>query len=343
MFEQMKKDELSLPITNPIITSYMSYAPALSVLCNYAQCDGWIYSNFINLYGEYYDSGATPLRFHPEFPAAPKNPFLDLYLAPRDILLHNSQNIVEFFIYSITNGYYIITDYDEFYVEFTDNYQKNHFKHQIFIYGYDNNSATFCTAEFFENRAYAFRRVSYNQIENSLMQYNDLEKFDIWVTLFEFKNADYTFDRELFFISIKDYLLSKSSTISWEESKFCQLNNITCGINNYKKIITYLTRLKNGDVFCKDIRALYVLCDHKKLMISRLNYIFENNILDFDKQTFKIFHNLQKICLLNKSLFIKYMISDNVKILTKIIDNIKFIEENELIGMNYLLNSTTTG
>lgn len=336
MFEQMKKNEFTLPITKPIITSYMSYAPALSVLCNYKQCEGWIYSNFINLYGEYYDSGATPLRFHPKFPAAPPNPFLDLYLVPRDIVLQNSQNIVEFLIYSINNGYYIIADYDEFYVEFTNNYKKHHSKHQIFIYGYDNNSSTFYTAEFFENRAFAFRKVPFKQIDDSIMQYRNSEKFDIWITMFEFKQAEYKFDNELFFISINDYLLSRSSTISWEESKFCKSNNITYGISNYKKIINYLTNLKNSDICVKDIRALYVLCDHKDLMISRLKYISENNIFEFDKQSFDIFYNLQKICHLNKLLFMKYLINDKTNILIKIIDNIKYIEDNELIGMKYL-------
>lgn len=337
MFEQMKRDEFSLPITNPIITSYMSYAPALSVLCNYKQCEGWIYSNFINLYGEYYDSGATPLRFHPKFPVAPQNPFLDLYLVPQDIVLHKNQNIVEFFIYTITNKYYIITDYDEFYVEFTDNYKKRHRKHQIFIYGYDNNSATFYTSEFFENRAYAFRKVPFKQIEESIIQYGNLEKFDIWISMFEFKQADYKFDCGLFFTSINDYLLSRSSTISWDESKFCKSNKITFGISNYKNIMTYLSNLKSGDMLYKDIRALYVLCDHKNLMISRLKYINENNIFEFDKQALDIFYNLQKICHINKNLFLKYLLSDNTEILLKIIDNIKCVEEKELIGIKYLL------
>ena len=337
MFEQLKKDEISLPITDPIITSYMSYAPTLSVLCNYKQCEEWIYSNFINLYGEYYDSGATPLRFHPEFPIAPQNPFLNLYLVPLDMVLYNNQNIVEFLINSIANGYYIMIDYDEFYVEFTDDYNKHHNKHQIFIYGYDNNSAMFCTSEFFKNRAYAFQKVPFKQIEESIMQYENLEKFDIWVSMFEFKQAEYKFDYELFLTSINDYLLSRSSTISWEESKFCKLNKITCGISNYKNIMTYLLKLKSGEMLYKDIRALYVLCDHKNLMISRLKYISENNILGVDKHVLEIFYNLQKICHINKNLFMKFLLSDNAEILMKIIDNIKYIEENELIGMKYLL------
>lgn len=337
MLKKLKKDEFCLPITNPVITSYMSYAPALSVLCNYKQCEGWIYSNFINLYGEYCDSGATPLRFHPKFPAAPQNPFMDLYLVPRDIALHNSQNIVEFFIYAITNGYYIISDYDEFYVEFTDAFNKHHKNHQIFIYGYDNNSAVFYTAEFFENRAYAFRKVPYNQIEDAIMQYDNIEKFDIWMTMLEFKQAEYKFDSELFFTSVNDYLLSSSCTISWEESKFCKSNKIIYGISNYKNIMTYLSNLKSGDMLYKDIRALYALCDHKKIMISRLKYIKENNIFEYDNQSLDIFCKLHKICLLNINLFIKYLLSDNGEILLKIIENMKRVEENELIGMRYLL------
>lgn len=337
MLEQNSKEQFCLPVANPIITSYMSYAPALSILSYYSTCDNWIYNNFINMYGEYSKTGLNTLRFQPQFTVAPKNPFLGLYIAPKDIMLHNYNSVIDYIICAITKGYYICTDYDKYYVEFTDYYKKENRKHQIFIYGYDKINSLFYTAEFFNNRHYSFQKVPFTQIENSVMQYDSTEPIGIWISMFEFYNASYDFDYPLFLVSMKDYLNSESSTIDWEDTMFCKKNQVICGIKNYDYIINYLNRLKNGEELYEDIRAFHVLCDHKSLMVKRLGFLKKNKIADFDESILEVFAKVEQSCLVNRSLFLKYQISHKADILPKMIENIKNIQENERAALMKLL------
>lgn len=315
----------------------MSYAPALSVLSTHKHCEGWLYNNFINIYGEYCADGSVPLRFEPEFAVMPENPFLDLYTMPLSIAMFSHQNILEYFMYALENNFYICTDYDEHYIKYTDNYLSNHWKHQIFIYGYNKKEKLFYTGEFYKNRHYSFEEVAFNQIEDSIMQYDSANKIKIWISLFELKDAQYNFDIQLLRTLINDYINSKASTISWSELDKCKKRKIVFGINNYDALINYLKQLIENSHIYRDIRPFHALYDHKVLMLSRIDYLENEISILVDTHIKNKLIRIKKYCFAIRNLFLKYLLTANNNCLIKIIEILKEMKHYEEEAMNLLL------
>lgn len=339
-----QRDEVVLPVKYPIATSYMGLAPMLSILSSYKEPESWVYNHFVNLWRENLDCDYKhPLTFFSSNTIF-CCPFLNNISLSSDIVHENYNGIVDLIMSSISLGYYVFFTYNQFYIPHCLHYQKLNNKHMLFVFGFNKLDKTFHVADFFYKNKYSFEKVSFEDLEKSVEGIID-NKWAV-VRICKYVDYKYTFDVKLLKKSINDYLNSTHTVLNYEtnilseiERKNMCTGKMVFGLNNYELIIEYLSQLKKDDNITKDIRTFHALLDHKVMMLSRLTYLKENNLIENFDTLYNKFKKIKNYCKINRDLFIKYLLTSNNNILDRILDNIKIIVSEEKEAMLLLLNA----
>lgn len=158
-----------LPIKYPEVTIYPHHAHIFAVIDGIGVNDNdklaWLASNYIMV-----QKGPDNLDFSSgyEILTAIENcPMLECLCVPSIIIKKRYVNIIDFIKEMIDSEMYLYMSIDEFCIRFYDNYSKNHFDHTLLIYGYDSCKQIVYAADFFENRKYAFKEISYEEIKKA--------------------------------------------------------------------------------------------------------------------------------------------------------------------------------
>jgi len=167
-----------LPVTYPMITSYTHYANLLSILCNKKETEGWIYNNFINLWGTEYEDDFF-IRFGP-WDIRKNCPFVDTSYIDEFFIANTFKSITDYIISAIQLGYYVYINYDQFYIPLSNLYLKHHSIHHLFIYGYNKTDKEFYIADFFANGKYSYGSASFEDVQRSInCAFEDLKGNDM--------------------------------------------------------------------------------------------------------------------------------------------------------------------
>ncbi|MEK3792272.1 hypothetical protein MKX42_11165 [Paenibacillus sp. FSL R7-0204] len=163
-----------LPIQKPMIRGHLYNAFPLSVASFHPSFYNWIYTNFTNLkvfehdfsLDIVFDTGN--IIDHPE-----TYPLLNVEkIKNTDLVL---SDLLQTFKHYIDTGKYIYLFMDEFYINNRSSYQKRHFIHETFIYGYDDLKEEFEVCGFNDKMIYCTHLVPYASIYEGLVnnQYTD--------------------------------------------------------------------------------------------------------------------------------------------------------------------------
>lgn len=264
-----------------------------------------------------------------------------------------SNNIVEFLIVLIRNGHYIFLPCDYYYLSITELYNKNHFKHNIMVFGYDEEKKIFHVADFFNNCKFQLSTICFEEIKKATDSVVKILPPDYWldidswnmIEIIKYKNVKYDFNIKILIKSIQDYLKSEYNILNYEENRLTdeekiliENGNLVFGMKNYDLVKKFLFSLTlNSELVC-DIRPLHALYDHKVMMLSRLNFLKENDYINSFDSIYKSFKIIEKYCLINRNLFIKYRITFDKTLIFKIITNIDVIMKEEKAAMFDLLS-----
>ena len=160
---------------------------------------------------------------------------------------------------------------DRFYFEFSESYNKTHYIHSTFIYGYDNEKNIMYISDFFSGDRYEKKEVSYDEI-NASMNNN-------WIiAIFGNGETEYQLNEKLMKISFEEYLNSRDSFKKYEFSHHEYNQDVIYGLEYYDYLIDRIKR--DGFV---DVRMYHLLYDHKILMKFRLEYLVELERYNSDK------------------------------------------------------------
>lgn len=342
-------EKVVLPIVYPPITSFPAYSSVLSILWNFKKTKDWIYNNFVNLWGtnEISQGGGVPISYSSWWTMR-LCPFINYGQVQRDVAKAHYPNTTDLLLSYITLGYYLYCSYDMYYISHSRHYKKNHKYHQLFIYGYDKERKTFNVSDFFYNGKLSFEEVSFEEVEKAI---DSVEEFinplpDFFIDTLKYVDIDYNLNTILLKKNLTDYVNSTNTYLSYEDKILCEIekkylleNKIVFGIANYDLIIECLIDLLNGkDKIFIDIRPFHVLWDHKVLMSMRIKYLTENHIIKDDRNLYNRYEEIKNICLMNRSLFIKYYKKKDNGILNRIIENLNIIKCEEKNVMNDLID-----
>jgi len=328
-----------LPIKYPPITTYLSHGYNLSALMNYEEFLPWFYTNYIHLkcLKELTQELVCDLNFY--FPDGldylQRIPFVKSQLLYKDIMSVLGCNIVSFLKDAISEGYYICTFVDEYYIPGKYIYQKKNNSHRILIYGFDDDLNIF-NACGWENQVFRIDEiVSYNDFSAAFeSDHNkDILLSNRGTLCFKIENNfynvhQYKLDIGYIYQALNEYLFSKNTSENFGVySNKLDSTKYSFGMNAYNEFINYLHKLVDKQANPSHI-AVNIIWEHKKCMLLRINYLKEmgyitNNIV---VNSYKEVEKKAQIC---RNLMLKYlMLKDNSQI-NKMINLIGIIKSEE--------------
>lgn len=346
----VKKNNMILPIKYPIISSYTQYAHMLAILNSYPSTEDWIFNNYINLWGERPKDNPDGLSIRFGSWCTMKDcPYFKMNFYDKDSF---DLNVVEFIVSEINSGYYLNISYDPYYIMDSDAYNKMHYDHQMLIYGYDNESKVFYIADFFKSSKYTFMTSSFDSVKNAVNSALKLERFSC--VEIKFCDTTYEFSNYILYNSLNSFLCSRlrsenhiyrekdeSMNIGVTEAQGLSEGLYTFGIENYNLLKFTLTRILNDKIDFYDMKPLYVIFDHKVIMCERLRYLAKKGIISYNDSINDKYDNVKNISRINYQVFIKFLITKNYKLIGEIIDNLNKMESLEKEALTYLIEKVS--
>ena len=265
------------------ITLYTHHALPLQIPFITKETESWFMSCFINVFYRY------------EFPTF--YDYTDYNVFYRDIMYRDSLtystaltlNTRENFFSFIGDEKYIYAWVDQYYISATPYYQIEHNIHPILIYGYDSSESVYLCRCFTAEKSVYDANVKCDEYHEALYnagKNNDCINDDDVFCLFHVKpevNANFIFEN--FIGELTDYTYGKGCNRGFYFSK----NELFYDLEDYNKNVfgiqvteIFLNFLKNGGGRCVDYRLLHMICENKRLIAERLQYIVNTQCIISD-------------------------------------------------------------
>jgi len=328
-----------LPVVFPPITADSQYADMLTTVLPYKGGYEWYFSNFIQIYSDfsnykYYRKGE--LRFREQTFAINKDrpvfwynciPFVKTINTIDDITCFIDINtIVRHFKSLIDNGNYIIAYIDRHLI---NPYFDLGSLHSVLIYGYDTSA--FKIADYVcHSGRYVFSELSFENTCKSFGSHYKLPPYidsDKKIVFFKMGDSDYKLDSQLIKRLLNDYYHEINTTDSYEclatFNKYEHSPSWGMGCITY--LIGCLESLENESI---DVKQIYLIFDHKKAMVERIEYLLSVGLLTDGSllNEYCAIKNRMTACVLYG---LRYRHSGDRNFISKIISQLKFTYDME--------------
>ena len=245
---------------------------------------------------------------------------------------------------SIDNDIYIVLNINEQFLPHRQAYQKEYFRHDILIVGYDDEAETYITVGIDENMHY--RKVMYSFLNIEKAYYSMQSEWDYEIFLFRFnKEYCYKMNKEKIKLQLENYCKAKNPNIRYlEEFLKNQNNTIEFVSNNYVgdfygiRVYDYLINkirkqyklfgtIQEADKLgVLELRSLNVLMTHDKIIKNMLDDILKIPHLELQKD----FERIETIIAGVRILILKYFSDGQKKSCKKAVELLKRAKEMEL-------------
>lgn len=322
----MKKN---LPLSKPFISCYPQHAFYMSIISEKKECLPWIFSNYSNLFID--ENGFCDFFVKtPEYYLYPW--FQGSQRLHRDFLIEHNIELIKFIKDNLNNNNYIWLHVDEFNLPCSDKFNKQHFIHSQMISGFDDMSQKFTINGYYNKKKYSTEYVNYEDLSLSFYKAKPDMDFKFYIHLIKYNTdyrlADFTYNLSLLKQQLLCYLNSSlEPLLNPEEIYNLNIkNSIVTGLDLYAKLIT---ELKNHSYVYSSHRIFYILFEHKKFMLLKLNYLKTENFFTFSDEIFSKYDSILKITEIQLFLFLKYKLTGNKELLEKIIELLSTIKKDE--------------
>ena len=313
--------EYILPIGKPCIITHPDHAFFHSIFSLNEDYKMWLYTNFIQLCCNNFNPEKIRKSIDLDFVSQYEyNSFIDIQLINRDIyeFFHTDITSIDFFCKLIEMNLYLIIAVDEMYLSYSPVYRTYHFKHPLFLYGFNKDKRIFYTS-FYNHIGYVSNGiVKFTEVENAFKGFISLigSCNSMLIRAVSTKNSHYEINLNAIKKGLEEYINPPQISLefAFQGSSF---HNKVYGINVYEALIDYNNAIifSNNNDFIQHIKNYHALYEHKILMQQRMSYIVEKNNLKIDIEQF---NDLVKSALIIRNLYIKFSISFNIENLKKI-------------------------
>lgn len=249
----------------------------------------------------------------------------------REMAIATKINMVDVVLQGLNAGYYSDLWLDTYYIPGKPGYGTKHLSHWLLIYGYVQETHSFCALSYTNNGHYDHLDVQANDLLKACS--ND---YFLWLNLLKVNKSERVIYNKNFLVrKLREYIQSEYNAMDYTKYNTYD-NNQLCNWEACKAFPNYLlsTGEKEKKIY---IVTLYSFLEHKKCMGWRLAYIASReNIRDKAFQAFAKYTEQQyKILLV---LGIKYSITQDEKILHRIVDQCTKLVEKERENILRLLD-----
>ncbi|MCP3778706.1 hypothetical protein [Paenibacillus sp. MZ03-122A] len=265
-------------------------------------------------------------------------PYVYYQKVSRSLLLQTSKSIIDFCINAIKLSSYTYFLVDIYHISnYKENFKKRHKAHDIFIYGVDLKSKFFYAADNFSNGKYTFEKVSFEELLNGFNSVEELN-LDDWIegicllsyreknNFFDLNHA-YKFDLNKLLMELQDYLTSYKTPKRYcnpYDQWMIHASDMAFGLEVYDVIIHFLENVTE----IHDRRPFFVLAEHKKLMLMRIEFLQNELSIDLSNLKDKYSEIVKKTNILSM-LYLKCIISKNGDIKKRLVCNLQSIRDEE--------------
>lgn len=342
-----KKQEKILPVQDIDIGAWAEQNFMVSILKNMETGWDWVMNHCIQLRGSHYmdyqwDANEINVTF---YPYAMHNlqpglidlcPFINKYMIPKSLVSSNYGKFSDFIECAIDGNYYLSTYLDQY---FRDNMEgRTGFHHPNYIYGYSKKNKEVYLMDNFEKGKFGKKIVSYEQINHAY----SLVPGDLWVVsvfLYQLYPYRHQFVPAYVKEQIMDYL-QPGKGICYFNRTVCvedihddenYYNAVYFGIHCYTLLQNYLDGILegNGQYRDGDWRSFSMLCDHKKMMLQRYEYMLENAYIHEDVCLYEKLNKLNEDCVVLLNIFLKYALTGKKDYLVQCANRLRDIKEKD--------------
>ncbi|KAF6628163.1 hypothetical protein ACN92M_23870 [Paenibacillus polymyxa] len=324
-----------LPVTTPLIQCYPYHANLLSVIQNHSEAFPWILDNYLEL-----EMPDPPLDLRLDFsgPSLWKTcPFVYYQRIERHLVNTNWSNLWNFITQCINNGNYIYLLVNHYHLPVSRYYHNNKVIHDLFIYGYDEQTGMLKVADNFNNK-YTYEYVAYKDIKQA---YKDMHEEDDWVhgiELIRYRSRPFCFDPLAIKEKLNRYLNSTNLFFHFRiPAEFYKLGWYY-GISVYDKLFNHLQLIIEGKSGY-DGRPFHVLYEHKTILHQLCNFLEQQGHLPEHYHLSLQFKELAQQTLLLRNHYIKISMTNRLNMLDSLMTKIKQIKANEQLLLSQLINN----
>ncbi|MDF2537848.1 MAG: hypothetical protein K0S76_869 [Herbinix sp.] len=263
---------------------------------------------------------------------------LESYHIPTLMIQMLNINLVDLLISLIQLEHYITIPVDSSKIHLYPNYGTGFSEHPILISGYDKSNRTFTVSDYFNYSYGKFTttELAFDELEagfESILNYIITKRRDEigWLSMIEIlyvnNNIKRTMNLERLSISLKNYMEGKNS---WGEKG--NDVNVFCGFDIYDLSIEYINDIIENELDYIDIKMIYVLELHFRLLKMQSEYIsgwltnYSTEFKQFEDDFQKCEEEAKQIVMLS----LKYNANRKNNILSNIIERIKKLKNVEL-------------
>lgn len=317
-----------LPVAQPEIYCYNIIGSILSIVSLDEGYLPWFHSSFIQLQ---YNTQSRLLFFTDQF-SLWNIPGIENQRMTRQFILTKWGNITDFIKDALAMDLYVfIWAVDRYFLPDTAFFQTTHMTHELFVYGVEKDG-NFLIADNLDNGKYVHKKCPEFLLNQAFINSQGIYDYQQFVYLLSKRKGRFDFQLENVKRQIEDYCASRNTFFT------------PCKYNGYfKNTILGLQVLKHlaRDVSNKllDIRAFHLIWEHKKCMSRRIIFLGKQHGLANYRLYSDRYNEIENQALVMRNLVLKYKLTNDERLLHKIISQIELLHENEKAILEDVLDS----
>ena len=285
--------EKKLPIAEPLISAYPEVGQVFSII-DYDDPKSlkWMFSNFVQLY-VHHKRRMTYVESLPlHYTAGHKVPTLFHYCISKNIIEKKYENLLDFIVESINDGYYVSMMLDRFYLSNSEDYESVHKYHNTLFYGYDMERRIFYGQDNqgkYINKEYSFEDVEFAYYQGYKCEDCGNNAAGSIMLAERVTNVLYQFNLKYLINELEFYLNSYGSEICENYNMVhhyrAQLPRVEVRYFNLGVYDYFKEMMQNPEnVGGIDVIACYVFYEHKAFMEKRVEFLKEKGYLSAETQ-----------------------------------------------------------
>lgn len=237
----------------------------------------WLFQNFVQIASE-----PSSWHMHIDYQSALSknwkknyvNAFLNYQVKNIHLIQKSIKDYVEYFKQLLRREYYIYIELNEYYVKDRETYLKESRDHINLIYGYDDEKRCFFAAGIDLKGQMCYTEIDYDSILNAIESCSHPN--ESVVISYEPVDSTYEFKKENFIKTLQDYLASQGTFDDLVYIVPAEKTNLIYGIGMYQAF----SEEEYTHILIDDLRVTYIIYEHKKNMLARLEFLRQREFID---------------------------------------------------------------
>jgi len=308
----------------PIVgLQYLAYP--LNVLLNYDEYRAWYYNNYIQILCN--SAGWYSLRFF--IGCNYEIPVLRCQALEKTTFVKMNCDIIRVIVDALNDGWYVTSNFDEYYLPNREAFKVKHFEHDFMIYGCNQQEESFSLLGYSNKGLFEKTKISFLSFEKAFYS----QTYDENATFVLFKKRDNLipeFDINVVKDFLYDYVYSQNTYERLRTLIRLDGPDDIFGMDTYQYLRNYyndVAELKD-EMGIHNIRDIHIFWEHKKCLLERIEYLYNKKILQ-NAECINRYKVIEREISNVRNFHMKYSITGEKYILTDIIAALNKTEQKE--------------